>query len=46
MYEYELENLKTSERLTIFGYNFQDACERWGVANIDNWQVRHVEYVD
>lgn len=45
MWEFEVEDVETGERSFLFGYNFDDACERSGVDS-DCYIVLYSEYID
>lgn len=45
MYEFTLENRKTTEINTVFGRNIDKALERAGL-NPDEWKVLFADYID
>ena len=45
MLEYGIFNLHTDEEKVIYGYNFENACNRAGL-NPDDWDIIYREYID
>ena len=45
MWEFDICNLETGKRTIIMGYDFYDACRRWGLDPSD-WEVLGQTYVD
>lgn len=46
MYEYELMNKSTKERIFVWGYSWNDAMRRNPSINENDWTCLHSEYVD
>lgn len=45
MYEYELINIATGERIIIFGYSYSNACKRRNLSPAE-WEICYSEYID
>ena len=45
MWEFDICNLETGKMTIIMGYDFYDACRRWGLDPSD-WEVLGQSYVD
>ena len=45
MYEIDIRNIETGERLTVYGYDFCDACRRHKL-NQNEWVELCMWYID
>ena len=46
MYEFELMNVNTKERIIIWGRNGKDAFRRNPDLDVNEWKVMHQTYID
>ena len=46
MWEFEIMNKSTEERITIFGYSLSDAFKRNSSLNPEDWVCIGSEYID